>query len=221
MRTAQTAFFDLDKTVFGINSGFKWLLSEWRKGHIKHRQALKGVIGLLRYTAGADDLGGLIEGAIRDYEGLPEAVLASRTRIFFREQVEWTIRAEARSQIDLHRRLGHKCVILTTSSQYMCESVREVLPFDDHLCTVLEAQEGNLTGRTVQGVCFGAGKLAAMTHLLARKGERLEDSFFYTDSYSDRPGLAAVGYPRVVCPDRKLRQFALRAGWPILEWGPE
>ena len=86
---------------------------------------------------------------------------------------------------------------------------------------MLEAQRGYLTGRTVGNVCFGAGKLAAMTHLLARKGERIEDAFFYTDSYSDRPGLAAVGYPRVVCPDRKLRRFALRAGWPILEWGQE
>ena len=77
----------------------------------------------MRYSAGADDLGGLIEGAIRDYEGMPETVLANRTRIFFREQVEWTIRAKARAHIELHKRLGHNCVILTTSSQYMCESV--------------------------------------------------------------------------------------------------
>ena len=196
-------------------------MSEWRKGHIKHHQALRGVVGLLRYSAGADDLDGLIEAAIRDYEGMPETVLANRTRAFFREQVEWTIRRKARAQFELHKGLGHTCVILTTSSQYMCASVCDVLPFDDQLCTVLETEGGYLTGRTAQGVCFGAGKLDAMSRLLAEKGERIEDAFFYTDSYSDRPGLEAVGYPRVVCPDRKLRQFAVRAGWPILEWGRE
>ena len=48
----------------------------------------------------------------------------------------------------------------------------------------------------------------------------LEHCYFYSDSYTDLPMLEAVGYPRVVNPDLRLRRLARRRGWPVLDWIP-
>ena len=44
-----------------------------------------------------------------------------------------------------------------------------------------------------------------------------EQSWFYSDSASDLPLLAAVSNPVAVRPDVRLREHALRAGWPIFD----
>lgn len=46
----------------------------------------------------------------------------------------------------------------------------------------------------------------------------LQDCYFYSDSISDLPLLAAVGYPRVVNPDLLLRREARRRGWEVLSF---
>ena len=46
----------------------------------------------------------------------------------------------------------------------------------------------------------------------------LDESFFYSDSFTDLPMLERVGQPRVVAPDPRLRRVARKRGWPILRW---
>jgi phosphoserine phosphatase len=46
----------------------------------------------------------------------------------------------------------------------------------------------------------------------------LARSTFYTDSISDLPMLEAVGAPRVVNPDPRLRLLAARRRYPVESW---
>ncbi|HNC99685.1 MAG TPA: HAD-IB family hydrolase, partial [Myxococcota bacterium] len=55
--------------------------------------------------------------------------------------------------------------------------------------------------------------------LAEQLGEKLEDSWFYTDSYSDLPVLLRVRHPVVVNPDPALAREARRRGWTQLDWG--
>jgi hypothetical protein len=58
-----------------------------------------------------------------------------------------------------------------------------------------------------------------MRELAAARGYRLSDCYAYSDSATDLPMLEAVGYPRVVNPDRALRKIARDRNWPVLTFG--
>jgi len=212
------AFFDLDRTVFSINSGFAWLAYERRAGRISPRKFAKGLLALARYTIGQSDLEPVILEAIKDYEGLPEAVLRERTQDFYRRHVAHTIRVNARATIRRHQAEGHRCLTLTTSTHYLADLVVQELALDGALCTRLEAVHGHLTGRPEGRICYGSGKLELMTQHLLQHGGHLADTYFYTDSYSDHAALGAVGHPVVVCPDLRLMRSARRSGWPVERW---
>ena len=66
--------------------------------------------------------------------------------------------------------------------------------------------------------CYGAGKLDAARLLAEQEGIDLDQSWFYTDSFSDLPMLEAVAHPIVVNPDPRLRRHSLQAGWGYDTW---
>jgi HAD superfamily hydrolase (TIGR01490 family) len=212
------AFFDLDRTVFKINSGYAWLRYERGAGRISTRTFLRGLISLTRYTLGKADLEAVIRDAIKDYEGLPEADLIHRTHGFYESQVVHTIRAKARTVIEGHKLNGHQCLTLTTSTNYLADLVVRDLGLDGGLCTRLGVRDGLLTGQPNGAICYGMGKLELMSDHLLRHGGHLTDTYFYTDSFSDLPALQAVGNPIAVCPDIRLGRFARRCGWSVENW---
>ena len=53
---------------------------------------------------------------------------------------------------------------------------------------------------------------------LASHNVSLQESVFYTDSISDLPMLDAVGEPRIVNPDPRLKRLAKQRGWSIERW---
>ena len=135
----------------------------------------------------------------------------------FRRQ---TYRPGAREAIEQHRREGRKLVMLTSSSNYLAELVAGELRFDAVLCNRLEVDAGGThTGRVIGGVCFGPGKLPHARAEAERLGVPLRDSTFYTDSYSDLPVMEAVSEPVAVNPDPRLRRYAHKRGWRIVDWG--
>ena len=214
----QTVFLDLDRTVFGINSGYSWLMYERAAGRVSYRKIIKGFWALARYSIGIVELEPIIREAISDYEGEREADLQARTDAFYRTKVVGSIRARARDVIARHKAQGHECVVLSTSTNYLAELVVKELGLDGALCTRLEVQDGLLTGRPSGTLCYGEGKLTLLKAHLKENGGRLADSYFYTDSYSDISALRAVGHPVPVCPDLRLKRYARRVGWSVQEW---
>jgi putative phosphoserine phosphatase/1-acylglycerol-3-phosphate O-acyltransferase len=83
------------------------------------------------------------------------------------------------------------------------------------ICTRLEVADGRFTGRIVEPICHGRGKLYWARRFCTEKGIDLAGSYFYTDSIRDLPTLEAVGHPRPVNPDRQLLREARQRGWPV------
>ena len=79
--------------------------------------------------------------------------------------------------------------------------------------------QGNLTGEPGEAICFGQGKVVLATKFLSERGGSLEESIFYSDSFTDLPMMDAVGKAVAVNPDPKLRREARRRGWEICDWG--
>jgi HAD superfamily hydrolase (TIGR01490 family) len=214
------AFFDLDKTILSANSGTLWIRRELKLGHLSRLQALRASMWIARYHLGFASVQEAVEKAISMLAGIPEADLRERTRAFYDESVRQLFRPGALDAMERHRRAGERLVLLTSSSNYLSELVARDLAFEGILCNRFEIDAAGLhTGRSVGDVCFGRGKLSHALRYAEEAGGRLEESIFYTDSYSDLPVLERVGEPVAVNPDIRLRRHAARKGWPIVDWG--
>ena len=89
--------------------------------------------------------------------------------------------------------------------------------------TIDGSPTGALTG-AIEGLpCFREHKVTRVRHWLARRApgapttlDAFARSWFYSDSASDLPLLAAVSDPVAVRPDARLRELAVREGWRIV-----
>ena len=109
--------------------------------------------------------------------------------------------------------------MLTSSSNYLAEAVCQDLDLDDCICNRFEVDaRGRYTGRPIEPLCFGSGKVTLAERYVAPLGLQLKDCVFYSDSHSDLPMLEAVGFPMVVHPDPRLGRLARQRGWKTLDW---
>jgi HAD superfamily hydrolase (TIGR01490 family) len=182
-------------------------------------QALQALTYIVRYNLGATDMAEVIRRSVAVVAGQSETEMRERVRVFYEQLVRPLYRPGARAAIGAHRAAGDHLVLLTSSSNYMSEMVCRDLGLDDYVCNRLEVDaNGHYTGRPLEPLCFGAGKVELAARRVERLGLRLADAAFYTDSLSDLPMLEAVGRPVAVHPDPRLHRLARRRGWELVDW---
>lgn len=212
------AFFDLDRTLISVNSGQLWVRRELRLGHVTRWQATRAAAWIAGYHLGYSRIERVLEDAIATLAGVAEDEIAARTTRFYQEEVAGTARAGARRVLEEHRGRGDRLVLLTSASTYLSGPVCAELGLDDALCNRFQVESGRFTGRPEGALCFGPGKLVHARAYAESRGESLADAAFYTDSYSDRAVMEAVGRPVAVHPDQRLRRLAAERGWPVVAW---
>lgn len=213
------AFFDLDKTLISRNSATLWLRAEMASGRLSRLRALHAFTYVLRYSLGLVDIEDAIRRSVLTIAGQEEAQMAARAAQFYDDCVRHIFRPGARSVLAAHRTTGDRLVLLTSSSNYVSERVCVDLGLDDYLCSRFEVDAaGRYTGRLVEPLCYGRGKLELARRCAGAHGVALRDCVFYTDSIADLPMLEAVGEPVAVHPDPRLRRLAARRGWRVCYW---
>jgi len=214
------AFFDLDKTLLGVNSGTLWIRRELALGHITRLQALRASVWIARYHMGFVSMQDALLQAIAHLKGTSAQAIQERTAVFYEREVRVCYRPGALYALKEHREAGDRLVLLTSSSSYLSELVARELRLDAILCNRFEVDERGLhTGRPLGAVCFGEGKRTHAESYAREAGVPLSACTFYTDSYSDLSVMEVVGRPVAVHPDYRLRREALRRGWPVVSWG--
>ena len=214
------AFFDLDRTLIAKNSASLWVRSELRNGQISTWEAMRAGAWLLRYRMGFADMEDAVRRAISSLEGKEEGPIKARTYAFYDQEVHSLYRPGAHAVLRQHRRAGDELVLLTSSSSYMSEKVSQALDLDGYLCTSFEVSAtGHYTGKPVEPLCYGEGKVKHAIAYAQKRGVSLDDCSFYTDSTADLAMLKAVGQPVVVNPDPRLMREAKAQGWEIVDWG--
>jgi HAD superfamily hydrolase (TIGR01490 family) len=216
----EAAFFDLDKTVISKSSSLALTGPMYRAGLVSRSGLLKGAYAQLVYLLlGADE---------KKMERVKEGMLAL-TRGWDRSQVEQIIR-EAMSELDpyiylealdlmeLHRALGRKVFIVSSSVEEVVRPLAERLGDVSVIATRAKVDEkGSYTGE-LDFYSYGEHKAEAMKEIAERDGIDLAGSYAYSDSATDLPMLEAVGHPVAVNPDRELRKEAERRGWQVRDF---
>lgn len=215
MRSA--ALFDVDKTVVRVNTARLYV--KWRMERREYglREYLKMTRVLLKYKLGTLDPEEAAGRSFRTIAGYDEAQMRSECRAWYEKIVRPHISRHARKEIERRRREGHLLALLTASTPYLTEPLAIDLGIDHVLCTRLAVENGKLTGDWVKPLCYGPGKVSIAREWAERHDIALDRSTFYTDSISDLPMLEAVGSPRVINPDPRLRLVALLRRYP---WRP-
>lgn len=216
--TPAAAFFDLDGTLLSVNSARLWIRSEFREQRLSRWQVLQGAFYLVAYHFGLVTMDSALGEALATVRGVSEETIRQRTRRWFDDEVVRFVAPGGKAAVDEHRRLGHRVVLLTSSSPYESEIACERIGLDGYLSTRYEVEDGLFTGRFVGPICYGAGKVQVASGFAMVHGLDLDASYFYSDSITDLPMLERVGFPRVVNPDPRLRREARRRRWPVLDW---
>jgi HAD superfamily hydrolase (TIGR01490 family) len=212
------AFFDIDHTVLEINSGSRWIGYMWRTGQMGLLEVARALKWLAQYRFGLLDYEAMATRVLAGYAGREVAPLADEIQRWFHDDVAWAICTEARARIERHREAGDVLVLLTSATQFLTRPVAEALDIEHMLCTRVEVDGGQFTGRYAAPACYGQGKVHHAESFAAAQDIDLAASYFYSDSYSDLPMLERVGQPRVVNPDPRLRKLARGRGWSIETW---
>lgn len=213
------AFFDLDRTLLDMNSSTLWAKHELRGGKISIPQFGRVLVWNVLYHLSLIDIETAFKEAVTHYRGRSYEGLDRETREWFARDVAHHLRPGAGPALREHREQGHHLVLLTSASAFASRAARDTWQLDDFLSNDFPADErGALRGTFVPPLCHGAGKVQRAEAWVSERDISLGDCYFYTDSYSDAPMLKAVGYPRVVSPDPRLKRAARQRGWPILQW---
>jgi HAD superfamily hydrolase (TIGR01490 family) len=114
-----------------------------------------------------------------------------------------------------HLSSGDEVWLVTASPEDFANLIAERLGFTGAIGTKAEIKDGKYTGNLNGKLLHGKEKAIAITELTKARGINLKDCFAYSDSHNDLPLLSAVGYPRAINPDAKLRIIAFAQSWPV------
>ena len=220
MENVEAAFFDLDKTIISKSSSLALSRPMYRAGLVSRGAILRGAYAQLVYLlVGADE---------RKMEKAKDAMLAL-SRGWERSQVEELVAdvlirvidpfvyQEALDLIALHRALGRRVYIVSSSPEEVVRPLAAHFEITDVIATRAEVVDGTYTGE-LAFYCYGQGKADAIRATAAEAGIDLGASYAYSDSITDLPMLQAVGHPVAVNPDRELRKEAEAHRWQIRDF---
>jgi len=209
----------MDRTLLDMNSSTLWAMHELRQRRIGMKQFGRVMVWNALYHLSLIDIETAYLEALAHYRGRPYEELQEETRLWFSKMVAHHLRPGAERALRDHRAQGHPLVLLTSASSFAARAARDAWGMDDFLSNDFPTDEGGrLDGTYVAPLCYGPGKVERASRWAAERDIDLQQSYFYSDSYSDAPMLRAVGYPRVICPDPRLSREARQRGWPVLRW---
>ncbi len=209
------AFFDVDRTIISENSGALYFRALWDRGEVDWQTLAVNMASYLRYKLNLLNLERWTESTLLHFRGQSAQELEVQAAEWFAEYVRPVIYPEARELIAKHRAAGHVVALVSGATLGVLRPLADDLGVEHIMCTQMELENGVFTGRPVQPICFGEGKIYWLQQLLERDGLELAKSWFYTDSITDQPLLDLVGHPVVVNPDPLLYREARRRRWPV------
>jgi 1-acyl-sn-glycerol-3-phosphate acyltransferase len=119
-----------------------------------------------------------------------------------------------------HRRLGHTVVFASSATRFQVAPLARELDVGHILCTPVETRDGILTGRLDGPPLWNSAKASAVVEFARGHRVDLDESFAYSNGYEDVPLLEAVGRPRPLNAETRLKAEAERRGWPARSFGP-
>ncbi len=214
------AFFDVDKTILAESSATLYLKALYQRGEIDWRDLVTNLGSYLRYRLNLLDLERWIANTMIHFSGRTEESMERESEHLFEQYLLPSIYSEAVGLVEEHMKQRHVVALVSGATRFVIHPLAEHLGVEHSVYTHMETKDGVFTGRVVQPICFGEGKIYWLQQLIEREQVDLARSYFYTDSITDLPLLDLVGHPVVVNPDPLLYRHARHRRWPVRYFEP-
>jgi HAD superfamily hydrolase (TIGR01490 family) len=213
----EAAFFDLDKTIISKSSSLALTRPMYRAGLVSRAMLLRGAYAQLVYLLlGADEkkMDRAKEALTALSKGWEKVAVEELVREVLIELIDPYVYQEALDLMALHRALGRRVYIVSSSPEEVVKPLAEHFGVTDVIATRAAVLDGKYTG-DLERYVYAEMKAEAIRVVADDEGIDLSGSFAYSDSITDLPMLEEVGNPVVVNPDRDLRREAEKRGWQI------
>ncbi|MBX3158817.1 MAG: HAD-IB family hydrolase [Deltaproteobacteria bacterium] len=207
----------MDRTVLSVETGPSWARFLYSRGELPVTLMAKVAYWTLLHRFALLDVEDVFARTIWMLRGNNEAEMVAKSDIWYREHIAPTVVPAARVAVEHHRNAGHMIVLATGSTQYAARAVARNIGIDHVLSSELEVANGTFTGRST-AMGFGPHKVAQAEQWAQHHGVDLEQSYFYSDSYTDLPMFERVGTAIAVNPDTRLYRHARARGWRVRYW---
>ncbi len=215
----RAALFDMDRTLVRRETGTLYVRYQHAIGEATRRDLLRALYWVTQYTMGIIDAPAVAARVLKTLEGVPETTMSARCDDWFRRYVETHVCDLGRRAVELHRERGDLLAIVTGASPYAARPLARRLGIPHVVASELEVDaQGIFTGKFIEPLCYGDGKIVRTKRLAEEHGFALEESTFYSDSFTDLPLLEAVAEPVIINPDPRLERIAKKRGWRIEAW---
>jgi putative phosphoserine phosphatase/1-acylglycerol-3-phosphate O-acyltransferase len=218
--------FDVDDTIIKKTSMWYFLRTALKEHTIKFSQIRRLPVEWIKYKFGVPDMD-FIENAVKNLTGIEKSVLEKTAETAFKKMIKKNIYTGAVQLINNLLQQGERIIFATSSIDFVIHPIERFfctgtdnknLKIEETLATTLEFIEGKTTGNLVGDSLFGVKKKITVELWLKQKGINPEETYFYSDSYTDIPLLEYCGNPVAVNPDRTLLREAKKRGWKIINF---
>ncbi|CAN5275598.1 hypothetical protein BH24ACT10_BH24ACT10_10160 [soil metagenome] len=216
------AFFDLDKTVIAKSSTLAFSRPFYKGGLVNRRAVLKSSFAQFVYLLQGADEDSM--DRMRDYlkvlcAGWPVETVNAIVAETLHELIDPMVYAEAVALFDEHHAAGRDVVIVSSSGEEVVSPIGDMLGVDHVIATRMVVEDGKYTGE-ISFYAYGEGKAVAMGELARERGYDLAQCWAYSDSFTDRPMLEAVGNPVAVNPGQAAAPAGRGAGLAVARVPP-
>ena len=218
-QTGKAAFFDVDGTLVRTNIVHSFAFYAMNQGTIFGTAwQTARTVASLPFLWAADQANRKLfnEFFYGFYRGQSEDRLLGLAGELFESVLRPAVFPGAVRLLEEARRAGCRVVLVTGALDFTVRRLSDHLGADDLIANRMHFVDGYATGRVVPPIIEGAHKALAIRDYCVRERLALEQSFAYSDSFSDYPMLAVVGHPAAVNPDLRLRGVARAYQWPVL-----
>ena len=219
--TPRLALFDLDHTLLPIDSDYSWGQFTITLGWTDPVEfARRNDEFYAHYQAGTLDIHEYVRFATEAFRLRGPHEAAQGHRRFMQEVIAPAIRPEALALVERHRQAGDRLMVITATNEFVIRPIVALFGISEVISVELERDAGGWYSGEIKGVpSMREGKVQRLQMWLQAQGLSFDavEATFYSDSVNDLPLLSRVQHPVATNPDERLRDHALKLGWPILE----
>jgi HAD superfamily hydrolase (TIGR01490 family) len=210
-----TAIFDLDGTLIPNMSAEKtFFFYMLRNGLLSFTKILQIIPAIWRAKGNLHDV---TRGNKAYLRNVSAERLENIARNYFEPRIDSMVFPRMHQVIDEHRANGDLLLLLTGTLDVIAGCFVRQLRLDGFRAAKLEINNGYYTGRVNGILPYGIGKLEVLRELKEEFKYDSNKTALYANIYSDRFVMNAVERPVAVNPDQRLRTYAKRQNWKIID----
>ena len=209
-------FWDMDHTVINNDCDVSWKEYLIGQGFAPKKDRDKIDFFWKQYSEGRLEFEKFLEFQLKEFIGKTKEEIKVLTKEHFEKMVKPKIYRDVPALLHKIRRQSGLLCLITSTNRLIAEPVAAHLGFEHLIATDLEIRDNVFTGRIQGTYCGGEGKIPPITRFCDKHQTTASRCHYYGDSIVDIPVFEFIGRPVVVNPQGKLKNFASKKGWKIL-----